>query len=268
MHRKTVAAGRFYPGTGTELQAALTRLGKNTWGGELQEATAVVVPHAGYIYSGPTAFKVLSRVRIPSTVILIGPNHHGLGARVAVGTMDWQMPWGTIPLYAKLCHALVRPAKLFQADDLAHAHEHALEVQLPLLNHFRPDVRIVPIATAPLTYAECERAALELAEVLHEEQESALLLASTDMSHYKSRCQASRLDRQAIEQMVRFNPRGLYQVVREKNISMCGMAATVITLLTSRHLGAKSVELVEYTDSGEATGDLSQVVGYAGLVVS
>ncbi|WP_028582313.1 AmmeMemoRadiSam system protein B [Desulfogranum japonicum] len=268
MQRQPVAAGRFYPGTQTGINDTLNLFQQSVPSVTPHKAVAVIVPHAGYIYSGATAFKTLGQVTIPDTVVLIGPNHHGQGARVAVAAKDWQMPWGTVTLNTPLVEALPQTSPLFELNDLAHEFEHSLEVQLPLLHHFRPDVEIVPIAVFPLSFAECEQAANTLADVITQQQEQVLLLASTDMTHYKSRADATKSDIQAIEQMLAFNPKGLYDVVKKKNISMCGMVPTVIIMLTARQLGADSVELVEYTDSGEASGDTSQVVGYAGLVVS
>ncbi len=268
MQRQPVAAGRFYPGSQAGINEIVSQFEQSLPNITPHKATAVVVPHAGYIYSGATAFKTLSQVTIPHTIVLIGPNHHGRGARVAVAAKEWDMPWGTVPLNTAIAVTLPQHSSLFQLDNLAHEYEHSLEVQLPLLHHFQQKLQIVPIAVFPLAYSECEQAARALADVIKQQQEHVLLLASTDMTHYESRTTATRLDTQAIERMLEFDPQGLYEVVRDKNISMCGMVPTVITMLAAKLLGADAVQLVEYTDSGEASGDTAQVVGYAGLVVS
>jgi hypothetical protein len=231
------------------------------------EAKAVISPHAGYIYSGSVAGETFARISIPETVVLLGPNHHGKGAPLAVGTEDWDMPLGQVPLVDDLAEALVRGSALFTADDIAHRYEHSLEVQVPFLQYFQENLHIVPVVVSHLSFEQCRQAAAELAQAVLQYNRPALLVASTDMTHYLSRHQASEQDHLALDHILQLDPAGLYEIVLSHRISMCGIIPTTITLLAAAELGAEQAELVRYTDSGEVSGDTDQVVGYAGVVV-
>jgi AmmeMemoRadiSam system protein B len=227
----------------------------------------VVLPHAGYVYSGATAGRTVSAVAVPETVVILGPNHHGRGAALALGTEEWRMPMGTVPVDRQLAAAILERSTAIVADEEAHASEHSLEVQIPFLQQVQPHLQIVPIVVGHLPYGVCQAAARDLAGAIASHPKPVLLVASTDMSHYESRRQASRKDRLAIERILALDPRGLYDTVIGQRISMCGIMPTTIVLLAALELGATRAELVEYTDSGAASGDTDQVVGYAGLIV-
>jgi AmmeMemoRadiSam system protein B len=235
--------------------------------GAKKPALAVVLPHAGYVYSGATAGRTVSAVAVPETVVILGPNHHGRGAALALGTEEWRMPMGTVPVDRQLAAAILERSTAIVADEEAHASEHSLEVQIPFLQQVQPHLQIVPIVVGHLPYGVCQAAARDLAGAIASHPKPVLLVASTDMSHYESRRQASRKDRLAIERILALDPRGLYDTVIGQRISMCGIMPTTIVLLAALELGATRAELVEYTDSGAASGDTDQVVGYAGLIV-
>jgi AmmeMemoRadiSam system protein B len=255
-----VVADRFYPGDPARLRAAMDLLVPEVAGAK-KPALAVVLPHAGYVYSGATA------VAVPETVVILGPNHHGRGAALALGTEEWRMPMGTVPVDRQLAAAILERSTAIVADEEAHASEHSLEVQIPFLQQVQPHLQIVPIVVGHLPYGVCQAAARDLAGAIASHPKPVLLVASTDMSHYESRRQASRKDRLAIERILALDPRGLYDTVIGQRISMCGIMPTTIVLLAALELGATRAELVEYTDSGAASGDTDQVVGYAGLIV-
>jgi AmmeMemoRadiSam system protein B len=200
-------------------------------------------------------------------VVILGPNHHGRGAALALGTEEWRMPMGTVPVDRQLAAAILERSTAIVADEEAHASEHSLEVQIPFLQQVQPHLQIVPIVVGHLPYGVCQAAARDLAGAIASHPKPVLLVASTDMSHYESRRQASRKDRLAIERILALDPRGLYDTVIGQRISMCGIMPTTIVLLAALELGATRAELVEYTDSGAASGDTDQVVGYAGLIV-
>lgn len=267
MFRQPVVADRFYPGDPGQLEQTVASLIPQVASGEKITARAVIMPHAGYVYSGATAGLTISRVVVPETVLILGPNHHGRGAAVAMGTRDWEMPMGQVPLDRELAERLLQTDATIMADDNAHGSEHSLEVQVPFLQFLQPNLHIVPLCIGHIEYEACERVAQGIADAIKGSDSPVLLLASTDMTHYRSREQASRQDHLAIDRMCAFDPHGLYHTVLEQRISMCGVMPTVITLLAARQLHATTVELVQYTDSGEASGDIDQVVGYAGLIV-
>nr|WP_321466950.1 AmmeMemoRadiSam system protein B [uncultured Desulfobulbus sp.] len=268
MTRMPVVADRFYPGHPASLGRAVADLTPHVAQSAKQEALAVVMPHAGYIYSGATAGATIARVRVPQTVLIMGPNHHGRGRTLALGRDDWEMPMGTVPVDQQLAEAILQASSLIQADEEAHLYEHSLEVQVPFLQLVQPGVNIVPLVVSSLSFEDCQQVARDLAVAIGSLRRPVLILASTDMSHYESRQSASHKDSLAIERILAMDAQGLYTTVLGQRISMCGIMPTTIALLAAQELGATRAELVRYTDSGEASGDTSQVVGYAGLIIS
>lgn len=266
--RSPVVADRFYPGSPAELQSTLQSLVPEFSEEQKKHAIAAISPHAGYVYSGGVAGETIGRLHIPDTVVILGPNHHGRGASIALGTDDWQMPFGTVANESQLASLILERSKVIVGDETAQTNEHSLEVQVPFLQYCNSSVKIVPIVVSHVTYETCVTAAEDLAAAIQEYSKPVLLLASTDMTHYESRESASYKDHMALENIESLDPKGLYDTVIGNRISMCGIMPTTITLLTSINLGAKEAQLVRYTDSGEASGDTSQVVGYAGLILS
>lgn len=266
--RTPVVADRFYPGSSSVLQGELRSLVPDITEEKKQHAIAAISPHAGYIYSGGVAGETIGRVHIPDTVVILGPNHHGRGASLALGREDWQMPMGNVAIDQELARLILERSAVIVEDETAQAYEHSLEVQVPFLQYCSSSVQIVPIVVSHVPYETCIAAANDLATAIQEYDRHVLLLASTDMTHYESRQSASHKDHMALKHIESLDPQGLYDTVIGNRISMCGIIPTTITLLTAISLGAKKAELVRYTDSGEASGDTSQVVGYAGMILS
>lgn len=267
MTRTPAVADRFYPGDPAVLKELVASLTPPFDHSLKKQAKAVILPHAGYIYSGGTAGKTLSQVKIPETVVILGPNHHGIGAPVSLSNRDWEMPMGTVSIDTDFSTQLQAASEIICVDEAAHMQEHSLEVQLPFLQYINPDIQIVPLVISRISYEACEQVAKALVQVIKNSSYPVLLVASTDMSHYLSRKEAATQDMLAINRMLAFDPKGLFTTVFENQITMCGVLPTVITLLASKQLGARQVELVEYTDSGAVSGDTNQVVGYASLTV-
>lgn len=263
--RKAVVAGRFYPGDADELKSTVQTL--TTPSSAPEKATAVISPHAGYIYSGELAGKTLRSVTIPDTVLLLGPNHTGEGHSAALSTNDWQIPTGTLPNNSALSEILLKNSQFIIEDEVAHQHEHSLEVQLPFLKHLNPNVSIVPITISAIPFEVCQALATELSDSIKQFGQEVLILASNDMSHFRTREVGSQLDKMALDHVLNFEPQKLYQTVRSNNISMCGVIPVTITLLTASLLGAKKCELTGYCDSGDVSGDTNSVVGYAGVKI-
>lgn len=264
--RQAAVAGQFYPRDGGELDRQLHDL--------IQLSSVVfvvqgaVVPHAGYAYSGQIAGKVYGRIHIPEQVVLLGPNHTGRGARSSLMAEGaWETPLGRVAVDAELAESLLEACPSLERDVEAHRAEHSLEVQIPFLYHLSPSVRIVPITLMPRPLEDCLKLGQEIAEVIQGWRSPVLLVASTDMTHYEPREKAREKDRLAVEQMIDLSPEGLYQTVGRHRISMCGFIPATVVLAACRSLGARQVELVGYSDSGEASGDIARVVGYAGLVI-
>ncbi len=266
MVRQPAVAGQFYPGAPGELAAQVNEFMKVE--AEPEPALMVVSPHAGYMYSGRTAGQVVGRVDVPPRVILVGPNHRGLGAQAALMTQgQWETPLGLVTLDEELAARLLEHSRLLEEDTLAHQFEHSLEVQVPFLQARRPDLKLTPLCLGSLSYAACQEIGQALAQVVQALDQPVLLVASTDMSHYEPVEAARQKDMKAIEHILALDPQGLYDTVRNLGITMCGVLPTTVCLVAAKHLGAEKAELVEYTNSGAATGDYRQVVGYAGLIV-
>ncbi len=268
MVRTPVVADRFYPGDASRLRGEVEQFISTVDVESRQPALAVIVPHAGYIYSGATAGETFGRVEVPQAAVMLGPNHHGRGAAVALGTNDWLMPMGEVPVEQELAAAILHRSDLIRNDELAHDYEHSLEVQVPFLQYLQEDLSIVPITISHISYTQCEQVAGSLSAAIQAYDKPTLLVASTDMTHYESRQQATVKDNLAIDHIRSLDPKGLYETVIGNRISMCGIIPTTIVLLTALNLGASLAELVRYTDSGATSGDLDQVVGYAGLIIS
>ncbi len=238
--------------------------------------TAVVCPHAGLMYSGHVAGAVLGRVALPDTVILIGPNHTGMGPAVSVYPEGaWQIPGGAVPVNRDLAQAILARYPSAEADTSAHQREHCLEVQLPFLRQQRRDVRIVPIVLGTRNPVVCRTLGHCLAALITElsgadlsSNRRPLLLASTDMNHYESDQVTREKDRHAITAIEHLDPDGLDAAVTDHDISMCGVAPTLAILHAARALGRTHATLIQYATSGDRGGDRAHVVGYAGFTVT
>ena len=267
MFRQPAVAGQFYSGERDRLQKDLASLILHQK--EQERAIGVVSPHAGYIYSGAVAGALFGSIRIPRTVVILGPNHHGLGARAALyPSGSWGTPLGTVPIDDTFSSLLSRHAPLLESDTKAHLYEHSLEVQIPFLQSIRPDVGIVPVCIGFGSYQECEELGKGLALAIREYGEEVLIVASSDMTHYEPADQAREKDGLAIREILALNPAGLLEACRSHGITMCGVVPATVMLIAARELGASRARLVRYANSGEVNGDYRQVVGYAAVTVS
>jgi AmmeMemoRadiSam system protein B len=266
MIRNPAVAGQFYPGTARELDRMVRRYTRDA--AEKTRAKGIVVPHAGYVYSGGVAGEVYSSVEIPERHIIFCPNHTGVGAKAAVMVRGaWRMPWGEVPIDEELADRLLAASPLLTEDASAHRGEHSLEVQLPFLRRFRETFRFVPVALGNLSFSDCRTLGEAVARVAGEDALPPLLIASSDMSHYEPDGVARKKDGQAIDRILALDPEGLFRVVRSERISMCGVIPATVVLFASLALGAGSARLIQYSTSGDVSGDRGQVVGYAGLAL-
>jgi hypothetical protein len=264
MKRMPAVSGQFYPGTAAGLSRALLELTRE--GKAREPAIGVVAPHAGYFYSGAVAGEVFSSIQVPGRAVIFCPNHTGIGEDAAIVSHGaWRMPWGDVPIDEELAARLETACPLLREDASAHSREHAVEVQIPFLHRFRPDVRIVPVALGRLSLEECRGLGEGVADAIAGDAERPLLVASSDMSHYVADAVARTKDRMAIDRMLALDPEGLYRTVRTERISMCGVLPATVVLFAARRLGATSARLIRYATSGDVSREFDQVVGYAGL---
>jgi AmmeMemoRadiSam system protein B len=283
MARQPTVAGRFYEPTRDGLTRQIEQCFLSAHGpGRLPvdqpisdaQLIALVSPHAGYMCSGYAAaygFGRLAEGPRPDTAIVLGVNHHGVGAPIAVDTSEpWQTPLGIMEIDGDLARAIAESGAA-EADAEAHRGEHSVEVQLPFLQYLWSGVGFVPIVLglSPSSSSTRERAAqLGRAIAKASAGRRVVLIASTDLSHYEPPDVAERMDKQAIRQMLSLDPDGLLDVVVEQGISMCGAVPTAATLYAAREMGAKTAELLKYDTSGHVLGDKSPVVGYASIAIS
>jgi AmmeMemoRadiSam system protein B len=272
MIRPPAAAGKFYPADAAEVEAELDRLIQP--GSPRRDCVAVVVPHAGWMYSGATAGKVYSTVEIPDRVFLVGPNHHGIGSMYAVyDAGSWKTPLGDVPIAEPLAAELLDHCELLAEDPKAHRMEHSLEVQVPMLLHMNPKVQIVPVLIGgnwPEAggCAELRLIGQAIAETVCGCRQPVLLVASTDLNHYEDQETSHAKDKRVLDAVLNLDEHSLMQRVKDARVSMCGVAATYAILVAAKELGADKAELIDYRTSGDVTGDLSAVVGYGGVVLS
>ncbi len=266
MIRRSAVAGSFYAGTRDRLRLQVEDLVPK--GATPEKAIGAVVPHAGYMYSGRVAASVYARAEFPETFVILGPNHTGLGAGAAIMTYgQWETPLGQVQIDHELGKAILANSSVLEEDHLGHLREHSIEVQLPFLQYFGRSFGFVPICLFSHEYAACQEVGQAVAKAVRESGKRVLIVASTDMSHYVSRDEAALKDRKAIDTILALDPESLHRVVRREGISMCGFHPTTAMLVAAKVLGATRADLVTYTDSGEVTRDLDEVVAYAGLLV-
>ena len=263
--REPAVAGSFYPGSEKRLQADLDQLMPAR---PATPARAIVVPHAGWMYSGAVAGETYTQVEVPRLVVLLGPNHTGLGAAGAVMAEGaWRFPGGTVPIAGDLAGALLAACPELQADIAAHLREHALEVQIPFLNRRQPTLQIVPITLGRTDPGFCRAVGEAVGGAVAGWPEPVLVVDSTDLNHYESQAVSNRKDRLAIDAILALDPERLWRTVRQHDISMCGIGPTQALLWAAPALGVRTARLVRYATSGDVSGDITRVVGYAGVVL-
>ncbi|MEM6991912.1 MAG: AmmeMemoRadiSam system protein B [Myxococcota bacterium] len=264
MRRAPAVAGRFYPADASEVRARTEALLVSEV--EPSPALALVGPHAGWMYSGALAGAAWAQVAVPRRVLVLAPNHTGMGPVQSVWGGDaWTMPTGPVAIDEELRAALVEAG--VRPDRAAHVREHAIEVHVPFAVARRPDLQLTPVVLGPASVADCLELGEAIAAVVRAADEPVLIVASTDMSHYVSADVAERLDHLALTPLLARDPTALLQTVREHRISMCGVIPTAVALHAANALGATEATLCGYTHSGRVSGDYDRVVGYAAAVV-
>lgn len=266
MIRPAAVAGRFYPADAAMLLRQID--GCVSVAPQKVRARGCIVPHAGYVYSGHVAGVVYGTLDLPSRFILLGPRHYPHGERLAILSEGaWTTPLGDAKIDAPLADALKGAFPLLREDAVAHSTEHSLEVQLPFLQRIARDFTFVPIVIGTDRFDALEMLGRAVAQVVREQKEAVLIVASSDMNHRESDAITRVKDRKAIDAILALDARELYDTVRRENITMCGYGPAVAMLTAARELGSTSAELLQYATSGDVNGDHEDVVGYAGIIV-
>jgi AmmeMemoRadiSam system protein B len=278
--RQPAVAGSFYDGDSKSLNKQIKNCFLHKIGpGEIpltnpkrkSNIIGLVSPHAGYMYSGPVAANGFYKVALdgkPDTIIILGPNHRGFGENISIMTEGkWRTPLGELEIDAEMAEDILKNSKIIKNDKKAHQYEHSIEVQLPFIQYiFGNDIKFVPICmTRQDINTDIEIAQSICSSVV---DKNILVIASSDFTHYEPQEYAENVDKQAINAILEFNPKKLYDIIYHQNLTMCGPGPITAMLIACKTLGAKKAELLKYATSGDITGMYDQVVGYASLIVS
>ena len=278
--RRPTQAGSFYAGDAKALRVEIENCFLHKFGpGNLpkieskgpRKIVGLVCPHAGYMYSGPVAANAYFELALdgkPDVVVVLGPNHTGYGSALAL--MDagiWQTPLGDVEVDTAVAHEIVSKTRLVDVDEIAHKYEHSIEVQLPFLQYLYGDkFRLVPICFGMQDLASAEEVGRALVEVLA--VRNAIIIASSDFTHYESQASAAKKDGAAIKAVESMDARKFLTVVESENVTACGYGPIATLITAANGLMAKEARLLQYKTSGDITGDKSSVVGYAALSFS
>jgi len=272
--RKPAVAGEFYPAEKKTLANDIKRLFDSTEavkiGSGRRSVFGAVVPHAGIEYSGSVAAEVFSAIEVPESIILICPNHTPYGKRVSICVEgEWETPLGRVAVDSTLAGLVKQYSDMVSNEPSAHSKEHSIEVILPFIQHVNPKAMIVPVSIMndSFSYQNCQKLAGDISRAVKAHKKPALIVASSDMNHYEPQQVTIRKDKLAIDRIILMDAKGLFNAVVSHEITMCGYIPAVVAIEACEALGATRAELLRYTTSGETYGDLSSVVGYAGIVI-
>lgn len=264
--RQPAYVGSFYPASPDDLRADIQ--GYTDLAQKKSRALGIVLPHAGYMYSGHVAGAVCSRIEFPKRFIILCPNHTGIGASLAIMSRGkWRTPLGDVSVDTDLAQSLASQLDAIHEDSSSHQKEHAIEVQLPFLQVLAPDFTFVPISMWTGKYELFSALGAVIACALRNSNIPTLIIASSDMNHYENDEVTRIKDRRAIDRLLQLDPKGLFETVHEHNISMCGYGPAIAMLTATMQLGATRSELIKYATSGDKYGERNHVVGYAGMAV-
>jgi MEMO1 family protein len=266
MLRLPAVAGTFYPDHSRELSEQIQTFMQPHENQEKTSCRACLVPHAGYMYSGHLAAAVYSRIALPQRIIVLGVRHFPGGAEAAILSEGaWRTPLGDVAVDHGLATRISRSCPLLREDVVAHEREHSLEVQIPFLQFLKPSFTFVPIALGTNRFDELVSIGESIGSVLSAEP-GVLLLVTSDFNHYEDDATTRRKDRLAIERILQFDPRGLFDVCHKEEISMCGLGPAVAMLTALKQIGSNDAKLIKYATSADVSKDTRAVVGYAGFV--
>ena len=279
--RPPAVAGQFYEAGADELSEQVVgafrhRLGPGAMpstGEGTIDATGIVSPHAGLPFSGPVAahgYAEIANQGRPDVVVLVGPNHTGIGDPVAISDADrWRTPLGTIPVHDDVRNGLLDASVTATLDERAHGREHSIEVQLPFLQVlYETPPAIVPVVMSRQERDTASELGSALATTVAETEDSVLLIASTDLTHYEPQSVAEKTDAAVIDRIEELDAQGLLDLVERESISMCGYGPTAAVLFAATDLGVTEGSGLQYATSGDVTGRTDEVVGYCSAILA
>ncbi|CAD6525734.1 MEMO1 family protein Nmar_0215 [metagenome] len=272
--RTPAVAGMFYSGEKKELKKSINDCflhkfgpGKIPPSNNKKKIFGVICPHAGYAYSGPIACHSFYEIssNIPELVIIVGPNHWGVGSSVAtMKDSKWQTPLGEVEVDSKIAEEISNMTKIIEIDNFSHSREHSLEVQIPILQEISKNFRILPIVLINQSKEVAYQIGLSIAKIV--KKKKAVIIGSSDFTHYEPNKFAHEQDAALIEPILKLDVDKFYDVLNKKDVSACGYGAIASTMIACKELGATKGELLKYATSGDITGDTSSVVGYGSII--
>ncbi len=274
--RRPCQAGSFYSGTAEALKKQIEACFAHELGPGRAPTVktgpcniiGLVCPHAGYMYSGPIAaysYYILASDRRPDVVVIFGPNHTGLGSGLAIMKEGiWRTPLGDVEIDEEIADRILRQSSIIDVDESAHAYEHSIEVQLPFLQYlYGSKFKFVPVSFLMQDFESSREVGQAAAQVL--KGRNAVILASTDMTHYEPHEVAEKKDKKALDALEKLDEQEFYSTIEGYNITACGYGPVVALVTAAKILGAKTGRVLSYKTSGDITGDYSAVVGYASV---
>ena len=277
MIRKPAVAGSFYPENPETLKKTIEDCFTNKFGvGFIPELNNfegddypinVMVPHAGFVYSGSVAAHGYCQIvqnGFPEVFIILSPNHTGYGSEVSVfNEGEWITPLGNVNIDEDFANSIISCSDVASADFDAHLFEHSIEVQLPFLQYFSNEFSIVPIVMGSQSFSASSDLAKAIFDSAQKLNKSYCVIASTDLSHFNNQEKANTVDGFVLEDIEHMNEFKLYEEVIQYNITMCGYGPVMATIALSKMCDKHKCDILEYKTSGDVTGDLTSVVGYA-----
>jgi len=270
--RSPIVAGAFYPSQPDQLRGQIEGflVGETPSAQDaLASSIGLIVPHAGYIYSGSVAtagFQEIAKRGNPEVVVIFGASHTGIGPWLSLSPHAvWTTPLGRSPVDSDVISHLTSTG--YQQVEASFAREHSIEVQLPFIQHlWGAELPIVPICISPAPLHELQKAATVLAQALGERK--ALIIASSDFTHYQPADVARSLDRKALDRILALDVDGFHRLCHNEQLTICGTGAIELLMAIAEHTRLTETRVVAYATSGDVTGDLSSVVGYASVVLA
>jgi AmmeMemoRadiSam system protein B len=275
--RKPAVAGYFYESDGERLLQQLEWAVKHELGPKaLQlpklgaEALGGVAPHAGYMYSGPVAawiYSALAGFGRPDVFIVVGPNHYGIGAPVAVMKSGvWETPLGRVEIDSDLAERIMSHYKEVEDDPHAFSKEHSVEVQIPFIQYYFKDVKIVPIVMWRQTSSTARELGRAIAKAVKGYGKKVYVIASSDFNHYEPHDVTMKKDDIAISKILQLDEAGLFEVASKFDISICGIGPIAALIAAAKELGYSNVTLLKHATSGDTSGYRDETVGYASVI--
>ena len=277
--RRSVVAGMFYEDNAEALRAQVESCFMHRFGPKKlpvvdlagpRKILGLVCPHAGYVYSGPVAanaYHELATDGKPDTIVVLGPNHTGEGSGIAVMNKGaWQTPLGNVEIDEIVADEIVRETSVLDVDEVAHRHEHSIEVQLPFLQYlYGSEFKFVPICFLMQDLESAKEIGRALTEALVDR--NAVVIASSDFTHYEPQASVNRKDLAALKAVEALDEKQFYSILEEENVSACGYAPIAALITYAKGMGAEKAESLSHRTSGDITGDTTSVVGYAAVTI-